>query len=403
VVRVADGSVLSKAVPPAGALSPHVRGEALYVAGPASLAALKLPPAAVPGMPIRSLWEKKLASRPVCAPLALDGQVCVLGEKGLVVFDASTGSELASETLAPNGQVRSELLLAGAYLLATNVGPDCRTVVLRQGQKLAAVWEFAVPGGSQTPFFIARNLYVRSGAVLFALGGEAPHKPEPFAVPPTVKPAEGYAPPAGAAVVPFESNEMPRRWLIAGPFTPKSLDEDFLKTLGGRQQARPAPGQAVKFAGGEASFQALDAKHLWQDAKFTGGYEAVDVLGAIGGNGDSTLYLSTVVDNDQPRYAELLMLTPKGDQWNTKERLDYLVWIGGQAVKEGEVIRLEQGKIPVVIQVALAKVPSGKVWFAPRLVDKTPAYAGLQERFEKADAVWQAYQKVKDQLFTLKP
>jgi hypothetical protein len=36
-------------------------------------------------------------------------------------------------------------------------------------------------------------------------------------------------------------------------------------------------------------------------------------------------------------------------------------------------------------------------------VDRTHQYARLRERFEKAGAAWQAYQKVKDRLLTLKP
>jgi outer membrane protein assembly factor BamB len=403
-VRASDGNVLSRSVPPAGEGSVHVRGDLLVVAGPGSVAAFKLPPVAVPGMALRPMWEKKAPARAGAAPLIFEDRLAVLTDGGLAVLDAATGADVQAETLPPAGPAPQELLLGGDSLFVTNVGPDARIVIFRLGKKIEKAFELSVPGGCMTPTFVGRRMYIRSGGALFAIGGEAPRQPEAFTPPPAIRPPEGYAPAEGVPMAAFESNQMPRQWLIAGPFKPKSLDEDFLKGLGGRKNARPAPGQAVKAGGADAAFQPLDPKHFWRDTKFTGGYEAVDLRDAMAGGGDLIAYLFTVLDNDQPRYAELILLTPKGEQWNTKERLDYKVWIGSVAVKEGDVVRLEKGKIPILIQAAIGTLTaSGKVWFAPRWVDRTSVYAGQQERFDKANAAWQAYLKGKDQLLILKP
>jgi hypothetical protein len=327
-----------------------------------------------------------------------------LGEKGLVVLDEATGDETQSESLPAGGPLPSELLLAGGSLLVTNLGPECRLIFFRTGEKLVKEWECTVQGGCLTPSLLGRNLFLRSGKTLYALGGLPPRKPEAENLPVAIGPPEGFQPAQGVPLVNFENNQMPTGWLICGPFKPKSLETDFLKDMGGREKANPAAGAEVKSAEGDCAFWALNPKFIWQDAKFTGGYQAYDLRDAIGKVDDCTLYLYTVLDNPATHFAEMQMLTPKGEQWNPKKILDYAIWMGGKPVKENVVIQLLPGKIPILIQVTLGAMKgAGKIWMAPRFLDRTPGYAGILERHQKALAAWEAFQKAQGQVMELKP
>jgi hypothetical protein len=411
IIGVADGKILIGGSARGGNVASHVHGDVMYSIGGVrgdEISAYRLPPQAVGPSTLALLWKTKL-DRPIMAgPLARDEFVYALIEENeLCVLNAVTGDPLSNRKLGLRSNrdgSRTELLLAGRHLHVTNLGEDCRTLVLELGEDVAEVWEYTVPGGCQAPFFLGREQYIRAGDTLFAVGGFAPQDPGEYKAPPEITSPAGFTPGPDAPVAVFESNVMSKRWLLAGPFRPRSLEVDFLTGIGGRDRARPAPGTKVKHKDGESLFLPLAPEHFWRDVKFTSGFDAIGILGAVDREMECTVYLYTVIDNPQPRFAELQILTPGGLRWNTADRLEATAFIGGRQVEEGEVVHLGPGAIPMMVQISLGTLKGGgKIWLAPRLIDRTATYAAQRERYEEKLKTWRAFQQTAEKLFVLEP
>jgi hypothetical protein len=158
----------------------------------------------------------------------------------------------------------------------------------------------------------------------------------------------------------------------------------------------------VTYPDGESSFRPLAAEHFWRDVKFTAGFDAIGVLDAVDREMECTVYLYTIVDNPQPRQVELQILTPGGLRWNTTDRLEVATFVGGRLVDEGEVVHLRQGLIPVMVQVSLGSLnDGGKIWLAPRLIDRSAAHVAVRKRYDAQLKTWRAYQQAAGETFVL--
>jgi hypothetical protein len=206
-------------------------------------------------------------------------------------------------------------------------------------------------------------------------------------------------------VVAFANNVMPPRWLWAGPLKPKSLEIDFLEGVGGREKARPAPGLAASHGGESVRFAPTEAGHTWTSDKFTAGMEALDLTTILKNSWDSTALFYSVVENDRPRFAEFRLLTPKGEGWHPPERLQAAAWVGGVRVADGGAVKLPAGQVPVLVQAASGTLPhSGKIWMAPRLVDRTLHCSRVEEEHGRKVKAWRAYQAARGgETFVLDP
>ena len=63
-----------------------------------------------------------------------------------------------------------------------------------------------------------------------------------------------------------------------------------------------------------------------------------------------------------------------------------------------------KGKIPMMIQVSLGacNTNDGKIWMAPRFIDRTDKYSAEKKNFEDSAKVWKAFEAAKGSLFILK-
>ena len=401
LVRAADGEVLAADLPATGASAPQVLGEIAYYAGKSVTAARRLPSKLVKGAEVEELWKVK-GYGPCSTPLLVDGQVLMIAADGeLTSLAMDSGRELYVEKLGVGERVCS-LVLGGDNVYAVNVGNDgTRTVVFKPGPKFEKVWEYSVAGGSDGVSFIGRDQYIVAGVRLHAIGGKGPVEPVPVGGPEIA--AVDIKPGDGVPVSAFESNVIAEKWLFAGPFKPRSHDTDFLEAIGGRAKAMPKEGQKVTHKDTTVAWTPVAENMAWRHGKFTGGVKSLDITATVGKEEDSSLYYYTVFDNEKARDVEFKLFSPRGEQWNTPALIKATVLVGGREVKENEIVYLQKGMIPVMVQVGKgAMTGGGKIWFAPRFIDRSSQFARKREEFVRASKVWADYQQQKDELFTLK-
>ena len=409
ILDASNGKAFVKGLPATGSVTPQMVKNVVYSAAGKSVLANHVSPGKAP----EKLWEGKAGAEAIATPVIYDGMVYVLNARGDVqALNAADGKAAGKHSLAakPKKGV-SDLLLGGMHLFAANLGDGSQTIVLKPGDKLEKVWEYTVPGATVMPCFLANSEFIAGDAKIFCVDGKPPVKPGEYTPLPGVKAAAALG--NGVPVVKFEDNQMPMEWLFSGPIKPQTLEEDFLKSIGGREKPKVEAGKKIKYKDQEFAFAPLDvAKSIWGHPKFTAGFDSVCVRFAarVGvtkekeRNDNSTVYLYTVIDNDKPRFVELNVLSPGGVQWNKKEQIQTRIWLNGVAAKDRDVVAIAEGKIPIMIQVSVGTCSSsgGKIWMAPRLVDRTDKYAGEKKNFEAASKVWEAYAAAKDKPFVLK-
>lgn len=410
ILNASDGKVLVDGLPVTGSVTPQFVKDTVYSASSGSVTAHRV----APGKKPEALWKGESGGDAIASPIVYDGLVYVLTGKGdIQVLSAADGKSVGKHSLAakPKRGV-SDLLLGGMHLFAVNLGDGSRNIVLKPGEKPEKVWEYSAPGASVAPCFLANGQFVPAGKTLFCIDGKAPVEPGDYTPLPVVKAATA-APGKGVPVVKFEDNQMPMQLLFAGPVKPQTLEEDFLKAIGGRENPKVQAGRKIKFKDQEFAFQPVDfERSVWSHPKFTAGFDSIDVRMVVTPgqeqkqkmNDNTTVYLYTVIDNDKPRFVELRDLTPGGDHWNKKEQMQNRFWLGGVEIKAQDVVEIQKGKIPFLIQVSVGSVGTsdGKIWMAPRLIDKTDKYAGEKKKFMAAKEAWEAYAAGKGKPFVLK-
>ncbi len=225
----------------------------------------------------------------------------------------------------------------------------------------------------------------------------APADAEPIA------PAGDYEPPVGVPVVPFTDNNMAGRWLINGPFYVEG-DRDMLAALGGRDRARPRPGDCVKSQGVTVAFRHFyptgsgrepdpvnpkavqvypraDAIY-WHYGGGFGGYVPDQKIKRPGRDHRRIIYLYTVLDNERERVVQAL---PNWASHGPGARM----WINGREVTDGDLVRLAPGYYPLMIEMDPG---GGYATKAPRLREYTTHrhrrdqadYRMAMERYERA-------------------
>lgn len=117
----------------------------------------------------------------------------------------------------------------------------------------------------------------------------------------------------------------------------------------------------------------------------------------------STGYMFAVIENDKPRFVRLEMQTPNGINWNYKTVLESVAWVSGRRVADKQVVKLEKGRHPLMIQFTMGKTDSwGKIWLAPRFVDVSES---IEKKRAEAVAIakwWPEYKVSMKDLFVLK-
>ena len=403
IVRADDGTAVAEHLPALLRLSPAAAGRDVFLWQPAgdgepgsTVVALRLPDKPSETMKPLTRWRRTLPDfTPACSPLATAGTLYGLAANGtLLALDAATGRTSSTRRLwqgpSPGTAAPAPpaLVAAGKWVYALS---GSVTHVLQAGPRPEQVWSYVVDRGAGEPGFWKDRQYMAAGRRLYCLAGPTPQEPVgPGVVTPGALPASVDT--AGLPVQPFRHDKMPTEWLFCGPIPHRSFDQDHLAPLGGRRAAVPALGGEVAANGVKVVFRKLQDAHWWAEAKRTAGMRCIDLTACLDGQRRSTGYFYTVVRNDTPRYARFMLHTPGGWAWNPAERLKPRMWIGGQAVTDRSVVRLERGLYPVMIEATLGGIGArDKVWIAPRLQDVTEETAPLAAAHEAALAGWRTY------------
>jgi hypothetical protein len=229
----------------------------------------------------------------------------------------------------------------------------------------------------------------------------APLKPRPPSAAQALPPLKNVEPAEGVPVVPFASGQTPGEWLAAGGFMPKE-GEDPLAPLGGPGDARPTPGAEVppsgwnKVARQFKPFSAQGRLGLYGLAeKLSVAPNATDEeqkqLRALEQRPDECTpvlgYFYTVIENDQPRVVRAVVNAPGAFFGPPRPTFGVALWLAGQRVRDGDLLRLEEGLYPLMVEVPLNE---GLV-AAPKLFDYSDAdYQGALADWQKETDAWQA-------------
>lgn len=208
----------------------------------------------------------------------------------------------------------------------------------------------------------------RIGAVVGSLA--ILNDPPEYVAPPDeiarLAPMEGFSPWYGVPVVPFESDLMPREWLINGPFLRDEVDGAVREQMGGYEAMRPEPGIAMKVEGESLVWRPyrptghnspsprLDVRHCGR--YFGAGYTAGHAPSArviekwkqrfAGGQIPMSVLLHTVITNDVERIIEAL------PNWRSPS-LSSRMWINGRPVEDGVLFHIRPGLYTLTAEVPI--------------------------------------------------
>jgi outer membrane protein assembly factor BamB len=414
-IRVSDGKVLGGGLPTLADASPVAADGAVLYCGaktagrPAAAAVYRLPASAGDALKVQPAWERQLDFAADGAALADGDLFYVLDAVHVLhVLDAATGATVYRQSLIPEsekpGALRAggDLMKAGGMLYAVNLGARGRTVVFEPGRVFRKVWEYGVKDPAPAnPAFEMERQYVCRGNVLHAIAGKTPCEPVALEVrqlPPAAAPAQMTDLPVSA----LQADVTPTNWVAIGPFSPRSVEKDFLAELGGRSNSLLRTGTEVVRGGKTHQARPLTTNDWYCGGHFTAGMNAIDVSAVVKREWNRTAYLFTAVDVDAERALEFRLLTPGGVLWNTKERLEARAWLAGRPVRDGAVFEVSKGRYPLLLQVGVGTCDEwGKIWMAPRFADVTERVAEQRRRHAAAAARWPRYVEELKGLFVL--
>ena len=214
--------------------------------------------------------------------------------------------------------------------------------------------------------------------------------------------AERAEPWHGVPVVEYESDIMPRAWLINGPFRRGEglLALEAASGGAGPGGVRPEPGQTLVSDGVAVDWRSY-LPNNWQDpngpaiyarncgrywASATGGGYAPGIeltrrwkQTAGGRDVGVEVLLYTVIENRTSRVVQAL------PNWRSPSAGSRM-WLAGRELRDGECVRLEPGLYPLLVQVPLVGAYSEQ---APRLRTYDRAsFAGDREQLARARAAF---------------
>jgi hypothetical protein len=214
------------------------------------------------------------------------------------------------------------------------------------------------------------SVFARAGAMVASLAilNDPPECVLPPAEVSRLAPLKDFAPWYGVPVVEFESDVMPRRWLINGPFLRQEIDGAVAEQAGGYGAMRPEPGAAMSVegvplawrpyvpAGHNGDSPRLDVRQCGRyfgmgQASSSGYTPASKVIDKwrqrfAGRQIPMSVLLYTVVTNDVERIVEAL------PNWRSPS-LSSRMWINGRSVEDGAIFQLQPGYYSLVAEVPI--------------------------------------------------
>lgn len=274
--------------------------------------------------------------------------------------------------------------------------PFRRKVAAWLEEQMLELWAGSRQGLNQHPHSNWMGIFHGSqGVTAMALLGEPGEYPKPPRTPleTDVAPDTDWKPAPGVPVVRLEDGRMARRWIMIGPF-PTGEGGDFLAPIGGRRNARPAPGTEVEHKGRTLSFRATGEESIWVHEHFTFGAPALDLLVPIDRAFFTTSYWYTVLENEAAGWYRYESDTRAGGK-------DARAWLAGTALGHGDLVRLEKGLYPLMLEVSLGSTtPWGRILAQPRFtrIDteseraereaRMKVHASRRARWERGHAQW---------------
>jgi outer membrane protein assembly factor BamB len=435
LLRERDGASVAAGLPVTGRMAPIVGEGVAYLcvsgtATPPAVVALRLPDTDAPNQSGQILWTAAAGNARgfAASPLLHEGILYALPDVGgLLAIEAATGTRLAGCDLArpPAGRAGDApcdfpaLSEAGGRLYVPLGGEPAVTAVVTPGRESREIWRYAVSQANGGAVFRGDRQYVPTGGHLVCIGGPTPSEPiAPRAV--GIEPDRTLQQTA-APMTPFADNEVPRAWLVCGPFPRKTPDATLQGDLPVPPDVRPISGLAVAHAGTTNVFRAVGPDHFWSEPRWTSKLTWLDLKGAVSNALHTTAAYYTVITNDRPRFVRFRMFPPNGEDWNLQwaawvagtavnEKAvqirfssEWATWVAGTAVNEQDTYRLPAGTFPVLLQVAINRTKEGgdKIWAAPRLVDVTADHEALERNHEAERRKWEQYQTVRPKALVL--
>jgi hypothetical protein len=207
----------------------------------------------------------------------------------------------------------------------------------------------------------------------------APVKPLSPAEAKPLAPPKDLAPPAGLPAWKFLMGRYPRAWLVAGAFLLRA-DEDPLSSMGGRTVARPEPGAKFACGGVQYEFRLVPAEsviylhHLSRTLSGVTEEQRPDKVIS------RYAFLYTILDNEKSRCLQAWPNPTSLYEEGGSSAGGVSMWLAGRELKNGDIVRLEAGKYPFLLQVPLDQ----GAYASPRLVEYAEA------TYKAALANWQA-------------
>ncbi|MCC5828602.1 MAG: hypothetical protein JJU36_04065 [Phycisphaeraceae bacterium] len=227
--------------------------------------------------------------------------------------------------------------------------------------------------------YIGPILYGAALGGLSVLGETGSEPPRPDAPNTTehIQADKDFAPAQGVPVVQLRPGEAILEWLVAGGFQPEAGDDPFRES-GGPGAFRPRSGQELTIGKRTDRFKLIDPER----GIFRG---TVDLTFAAERIFYSNVYAYTAIENDAARWVRLDI--------TNDQSVETRAWLGGVELRQGEVIRLDPGRHPLLIEARIGQTSQwGRIMMSPRLVELSAADA----RAARDEITWQHDRAMED-------
>jgi len=399
--RARDGAALEAALPATTACALVSEQTNLYTCAGDKDPTVSRFTLSADGRTLERRWSKPWPA-PVttfAAPLIQAGRLFAMSAGGLIrVFDAASGDLLHERRLpakalesgepaphragsgagpSPHPAPSPALVATPKYVYARTFSNPAITAVFSNNAEFKEVWRFSVRDAAPCDAFEEDAHFVRAGTRLVCMAGKDPAEP---ARPPCLHEPEPVADPGrykDLPVVKYHDDTSITNWV----------------------HARIADGAGSAEA---PKMTPVPVKAIWKHDIQTTGRPAIDLSVLYERKARITARLQTIMENDRERTVRFSYLTPRGDTWHWKDRLDVDVTIGdSKNIDRRDVIKLRKGRYLLQLDIRRGRLGgSRKAWLGPHFVEgdyQAELDAGTTA-YEKSLKTWQEYSRTRDDL-----